>query len=353
MPHATTERSRPGPCRRRLPPSTREPAPTPRRYHRLPRGRRPARPQHRSNSPGEAWPNPQAAGFTERTDRDAHSPPRPDPCAPGLRDAHALLLAGDPRAAADRCARSRARAARAGVSGRQAAFGALRAEALLCLGELAEAEQQAEAAARATTPATFPGRWPTAALAEVLTETGRHDEAGRHLHRAAPEPSTRTADLPRYLRARGRHRLAVNRPRAALADFLRAGELARTGLFARLPWRIDAAEALLHLGRPHDAASLLDQQLTTPAGLGPRHRGTALRLRAATEEAARRPATLARAADALRAAGDRPELARALADLGTTLHTLGDTSAAQALLRRTHHLATTCGAGTPTAHPLW
>lgn len=294
-----------------------------------------------------------ATRFTEGMDRHTRTPPRPVAFAPGLRDAHALLLAGDPRGAADRCARSRTRAARAGARGRQAAFGALRAEALLCLGELGEAEQEAEAAVRAAAPGTFPGRWPTAVLAEVLTEMGRHDEADRHLHRAAPKPSTRSADLPRYLRARGRHHLAVHRPRAALGDFLLAGELAPTGLFARLPWRIDAAEALLHLGRPDDAACLLTEQLTAPTGLSPRHRGTALRLRAATEDPARRPATLARAANELRAAGDRPELARALADLGNTLHTLGDTSAAQALLRRTHHLATTCGATPPPARPLW
>ncbi|MDL5205491.1 hypothetical protein [Streptomyces sp. ALI-76-A] len=280
-------------------------------------------------------------------DRHAHTPPRPDTFATRLRVAHALLMAGDPRAAADRCARSRTRAARAGARGRQAAFGALRAEALLCLGELAAAEQEAGAAVRAAVPGASLGRWPAAVLAEVLTELGRHEEADRQLCRAAPEASTRTADLPRYLRARGRHRLAVRRPGAALADFLRSGELTYrqgNGPFARMPWRTDAAEALLHLGRPDEAAELIAEQLTGATAVGPRHRGIALRLRAATEEPARRPATLALAADELRAAGDRPELARTLADLGETLHALGDGLAARAVLRRAWHLAADCGA---------
>ncbi|MEV5103719.1 hypothetical protein ACFQ7G_09410 [Streptomyces massasporeus] len=280
-------------------------------------------------------------------DRHAQTLPRPDMFGARLRVAHALLMAGDPRAAADRCARSRTRAARAGARGRQASFGALRAEALLCLGELAEAEQEAEAAVRAAVPGASLGRWPAAVLAEVLTELGRHEEAERQLRRAAPGPFLRTADLPRYLRARGRHRLAVRRPGAALADFLRSGELTcrhEKGPFARMPWRTDAAEALLHLGRPDEAAELIAEQLAEDTALGPRHRGVALRLRAATEEPARRPATLALAADELRAAGDRPELARALADLGETLHALGDGLTARAVLRRAWHLAADCGA---------
>lgn len=286
-------------------------------------------------------------GFTGGMVRHAHTPPRPDAFATRLRDARALLLAGDPQAAADRCARSRTRAARAGARGRQAAFGALRAEALMCLGDLAAAEQEAEAAVRAAVPGASLGRWPAAVLAEVLTELGRYEEADRQLRRAAPGPLTRTADLPRYLRARGRHRLAVRRPGAALADFLRSGELTygqRRGLFTRMPWRTDAAEALLRLGRPDAAVELITEQLSGAAGLGPRHRGIALRLRAATEEPARRPATLALAADELRVAGDRPELARALADLGDSLNALGDGSAAEAVLRRAWDLAADCGA---------
>ncbi|MEV6173482.1 hypothetical protein AB0L99_35395 [Streptomyces sp. NPDC051954] len=273
-------------------------------------------------------------------------PPCSDPFEPRLRAVRTLLLAGHPHRAADHCAWLRTRAARTGAHRWQAAFGALRAEALLCLGDLAAAEREAATAVQVADGDTPLRLWPVAALAEALTELGHHDEADRRLRRAAPGPLPLTEDVLPYLRARSRHFLAVRCPEEALAGALRAGELTarqKGGLFAELPWRTDAAQALLHLGRPDRAAELIDAQLTE-ATLGPRHRGIALRLRAAVEAPARRPATLALAATELRTAGDRPEQARVLADMADALRALGDDSTSEAVLHRAWSLAAACGA---------
>lgn len=274
------------------------------------------------------------------------APPSPYPFGPRLRTARRLLLAGHPQQTADRCAGLRMRAARTGARRWQAAFGALRAEALLCLGDLAAAEREAAAAVHATDGDTPLRLWPAAVLAEALTELGCHDEAGRRLRRAAPGPLPLTEDALPYLRARSRRFLALRCPQEALADALRVGELTALqdgGLFVELPWRTDAAEALLQLGRPGRAAELIDAQLAE-ATLGPRPRGLALRLRAAVEDPARRPATLALAATELRTAGDRPEQARVLADLAAALRALGDDPTSEAVHHRAWSLAADCGA---------
>jgi hypothetical protein len=279
--------------------------------------------------------------------RHVPTPPCPaEPFESRLRTARRLLLTGHPHRTAERCARLRTRAAATGAHRWQAAFGALRAEALVCQGDLAAAEREAVTAVQATDRDTPLRLWPVAALVEALTELGHHDEADRRLRRAVPGPLPLTEDVLPYLRARSRHFLAVRCPREALADALHAGELAalqKGGLFTELPWRTDAAQALLQLGRPDRAAELIDAQLTE-ATLGPRPRGIALRLRAAGEAPAERPATLALAAVELRAAGDRPEQARVLADMADALRALGDDTTSEAVLQRAWGLAADCGA---------
>ncbi|WSQ06475.1 hypothetical protein OG604_01040 [Streptomyces sp. NBC_01231] len=178
-------------------------------------------------------------------DRHAHTTPRPDTFATGCESPTPCSW---PETRARRPTAARGRGPAPPGSGPLAdrpRSALLRAEALLCLGELAAAEQEAEAAVRAAVPGALLGRWPAAVLAEVLTELGRHEEAEGQLRRATPGPFTRTADLPRYLRARGRHRLAVRRPAAALDDFLRSGELTYrqgAGSFARMPWELVRGE---------------------------------------------------------------------------------------------------------------
>ncbi|XUL94532.1 helix-turn-helix transcriptional regulator (plasmid) [Streptomyces galilaeus] len=111
-----------------------------------------------------------------------------------------------------------------------------------------------------------------------------------------------------------------------------------------LPWRTDAAQALLGAGRPDRAADLIADQLAPAQSAGTRVRGVALRLSAATAQPRRRIELLTEAVDALRDCGDRLELARALADLGSALQMNGAGTRAGVINRRAWQLAADCGA---------
>jgi hypothetical protein len=256
-----------------------------------------------------------------------------------LHAVRVLLDAGLPHRAALWCAKLRPRAQSAVWA---AAFGALGAEALLQLGELAGAECEAGRALEAA--GGRPGGlylWPAAVRAEALIALGRWEEAAAGL--GAPVPQARWAAVP-WWRARGRLHLAAHRYQDALEVFRVTGRLALrhgAGRLPHLPWRGDVAEALLGLGRAGAARALLAEELALPA-LGPRHRAGALRLLAATDEAGRRPHTLACAIGELRRCGDRAELARAMADLARALDVLGDSCAA-GFGRRAGDLAAECG----------
>ncbi|MDX3804594.1 helix-turn-helix transcriptional regulator, partial [Streptomyces sp. AK04-3B] len=275
------------------------------------------------------------------------------PAGPATHDALAqalrtLIHTGRPRHAAAFARRLSAHATRRRAPGWHAVYAALQGEALLHLGDLAGAEQAAAAAARAVTGRG--GRFrlaPAAVQVMALTALGRYEEAARHLEPLTPDTAAPTVHTPALLRARGQYLLATHRPEAALDAFREAGRLAaRWGLDRprQHPWRTDAAEALLRTGRRHEAAALISEQLALPAARGARPHGVALRLRAATEPPRERARTLARAVAELRACGDRLELAKALADLGRALQTLGEGARAGALVRRAWTLAADCGA---------
>ncbi|MEU3838553.1 hypothetical protein AB0E88_00720 [Streptomyces sp. NPDC028635] len=293
--------------------------------------------------------------------RPAHSSRRPAPFRSELHTLEGLLHAGHPHRAAARSAALLRRAARQGCPGWTAEFGALRAEALLSLGDLTACEHQAAAALRAAGPLGSPRRVrPAAVLAEALTAQGRLAEAAHHLAQDAPDgdpadpsPARHLAPVLAYLRAQGRHHLAGHRHQDALAAFERLGGIARRHAPAGPSahgWRTGAAEALLGLGRPKRAGELLAELLAEPGPIAPRVHGAALRLYAETQLPAHRPATLGQAVALLRASGDRVELARAYADLGRALSLLDDPGAA-ALLRRAAHLAADCGAVDPCRSP--
>ncbi|MFD7033989.1 AAA family ATPase [Streptomyces sp. NPDC059917] len=232
--------------------------------------------------------------------------------------------------------------------GWQAALATVHAEALLRLGDLTGAEREATAALT-----HLSGRGglylfaPLAVLVQALTAKGDHAAAAQHLQATAPGELYSTVHALNYLRARGCHYLATHRPQAALGEFLDAGRLAvRWGLDRprSLPWRTDAAEAHLHLGQRTRAARLVAEQLAMPDAVGARVRGISLRASAATAEARHRPDLLTRAVQDLRDCGDRLELARALADLGSALCMSGEGPKAGALTRRARDLAAECGA---------
>ena len=118
---------------------------------------------------------------------------------------------------------------------------------------------------------------------------------------------------PHYLYARGEYHLATDRPDLALADFRACGEsmLAwgqdHPGV---VPWRVQAARALLALGRPARHLLIDQLELTTSRS---RTRGFALRVLAPLCDPAVRTRMLAESAEILEDRGDRFGLAHTLA----------------------------------------
>ncbi|MFI1647033.1 LuxR C-terminal-related transcriptional regulator [Streptomyces avidinii] len=241
------------------------------------------------------------------------------------------------------------RAARRGTTGWQAVFGGLLAEARMRLGDLTGAAETAEEVLLAAPPSGASVLLSAVAGTRVraLVAMGRLEEAGAVLARPVPAwPAAGVHGLA-HLRARGHYALATSRFHAALGDFLDIGRhMKRWGLDRPrvLPWRTDAAEALLRLGEAHQAERFLADQLTTRDAADPRVRGMTLRLRASLREPKERQAMLSRAVEELQRSGDRYELARTMADFGQVLREVGEPARAAMVERRAWHLAGECGA---------
>ncbi|MGW1506161.1 AAA family ATPase [Streptomyces mirabilis] len=260
-----------------------------------------------------------------------------------------LVHSEQPERAATWCRQRLEEAARCNAPTWQATFATLHAEALLRLGDLPGAEKYALLALEFLPQRSgnaFAGS-PTAHLIRACTGMGRHAAAAAQLEQPVPDTLFRSVHGLAYLRARGLHWLATGQLRAALADFLEVGRLARNWGMDRpavLAWRGDAAEALLQLGDQQRAEKLILQQLASPDARRSWVRGTSLRLRAAVQPSQARPSLLHQAVEELRKSGDRVELARALADLGQALQELGDVAKAGAFSRQAWGLAENCGA---------
>ncbi|MEU6826136.1 LuxR family transcriptional regulator [Streptomyces atriruber] len=265
-----------------------------------------------------------------------------------LREIRTLVHADHNDRALVWCQKLQAEADRERAPGWFAALGLLHAQALLRLGDPRGARR---AAATATEAVEDRGGLVLSALAAVeiaaYTATGEYDAAARHLELPLPDALFDSVHALDLLRARGHYYLATHHPTAALAEFLDAGRLARRwGLDhpRHLPWRTDAAGALLHLGERERAARLIAEQGDLPTGRDPRPQGAALRLRAALAPLAERPGLLTRALEELRRCGDRLEHAHALADLADALQLADEGNRAGILARRAWHLAADCGA---------
>jgi len=137
--------------------------------------------------------------------------------------------------------------------------------------------------------------------------------------------------------ARGCLRAAAGDHEAAIADLLRAGELAeRWGIRnpAMMPWRSDAALSLSARGADQQAARLCAEEVEAARSWGaPRAIGVALRAAGVVEGGEGGVALLWQAVDALRDASAPLELARALIDLGSALRRGGSRATARELLR--------------------
>jgi tetratricopeptide (TPR) repeat protein len=263
----------------------------------------------------------------------------------------ALLYAGCPDKALLWCDSLLSEAIRRNAPGWEIVFRCLRAKIALRKGDLSDAEDFARSAL-----CRLPGEGdvllvgaPLSVLVSAYTLMGRHHAAALLLERAVAEDLFDTFYGLGYLHARGQHYLATGKPHAALNDFLTVGRLAKDWGIDRpamLPWRGDAADALLSLGDAARADRLIGEQLALCGKVDSRIRGMSLRLRAAvTPELSYRRNLLEQAVDELQRAGDRVELARGLYDLGMADQTLGDQARGRLILRKAWRLAKESGAG--------
>ncbi|MFP3992338.1 BREX system ATP-binding domain-containing protein [Streptomyces sp. E11-3] len=260
-----------------------------------------------------------------------------------------LTCSAEPERALAWCQKLQEEAAGRGAPGWSSVFATLHAEVLLHLGDLRGAEEEALAAVDG-----LPERGgsafalaPTAALVRARTLRGKHTSAARLLDRPIRDELLHSVPGLAYLRARGLHSMASSQFHAALADFLDIGRLVKRWHLDRpalLPWRTDAADALIRIGEPQQAERLIAQQMASPDAQWPRVRGLCLRMRAAIAEPRQRATLLEQAVDELRRSGDRIETARALAALGQALQSLGESGRASTVTRRAWNLAHVCGA---------
>ncbi|GAB2586875.1 LuxR family transcriptional regulator [Streptomyces capparidis] len=197
----------------------------------------------------------------------------------------------------------------------KAVLHAVRAEAALRLGRVAEAEEQGRAALTELTPQAWgvAVAAPYATLISAATEDERFGEADRWLARPVPADALRTPLGLLYLAARARFHLATGHPHAAAEDLRWCGRMMaewRMDVAALVPWRLELAGVHLTLGDRGRAARLLEEQMAPERAVDDRTRGRALLALSGIVPPERGQALLAQAVKALEACGDRLALAR-------------------------------------------
>ncbi|MEV0387450.1 AAA family ATPase [Nonomuraea sp. NPDC050643] len=236
----------------------------------------------------------------------------------------------------------------------QALLMALQAFIQVRQGRMAEAEESAREALTLV-PARGWGVFvglPLTAMLLATTAMGKYEETSRYLRVAVPDVMFRSIFGLHYLQARGRYYLATERHHAALADFQTCGKLMATwelDLPTVVPWRTDAAQALIALGKMHEARDLVYEQLMRPRLEYCNIRGVSLRILAVTRAPAERLPLLRESKETLQRNGDRYELTLTVAELARAHRELGDEAKAQELLTRAHRLAVECGIAPPVA----
>ncbi len=225
---------------------------------------------------------------------------------------------------------------------------AVRGEAALRLGDLDGAEEHAGHALAGLDRASWGVALglPLSVAVLAAVRKGRYTAAADLLSGPVPREMSRTRYGLHHLHARGHHLLATGRPRSALEDFQRCGELmAAWGIDVPgvVPWRTSAAEAHRMLGDTDAAAELAAAQLPL-TGAYPAERGHALRLSAASVPPERRLPLLSEALELLESSGDQYEAIRVLMDLGEVWHRLGEHKRARTRLRRARRMAELHGA---------
>ncbi|MEU9477998.1 AAA family ATPase [Streptomyces sp. NPDC048191] len=264
----------------------------------------------------------------------------------------AIAHADRPAMAAEACDALLECSVERGATTWRALLGSIRAEIALLQGDVTTASRGALAALGilgAQSWGVLIGLPLSTAIA-ALTAMGSYAEAEELLGHDVPEPMFRTVFGIQYLRARGHHYLATDRPFAALNDFETCGRLLREGnpsLQKGIPWRSDLALANLRIGKARTAREWAEKQLQLPGGHSSRARAMALRLLAATCKPHRRASLLRESIDLLKACGDRYALAQAYADLSAAHYELGEYARARLVARQAAGEAEACRIESP------
>ncbi|MFD2767500.1 helix-turn-helix transcriptional regulator [Micromonospora eburnea] len=188
---------------------------------------------------------------------------------------------------------------------------------------------------------------PLATLIQAATMTGDHETAGAYVKTPVPQEMFKTRFGLRYLCARGLHLAASGRLHAALSDLLTCGSLAAEwgmDVPSFIPWRTAAAEVYLKLGDRERGRKMAEAQLIRVNKGQLRTRGISLRAMATTGELRGRLHLLRESVDLLHSAGDRYELATALAELHRAHRAMGERQRANAVFQQALRLATECRA---------
>ncbi len=173
---------------------------------------------------------------------------------------------------------------------------------------------------------------PLSTLLQAATSSGDLSAAARWLDQPIPESMFQSTFGLAYLHARGSYYLGTGRPKAALSDFYACGNLMVSwGIDtpAYVPWRAEAAQAWLLIGRPGTAQELINDQLHILGDQPSRARGLTLWLQAAITADRQHLALLTEAVSILATTGDRLSYARAVHDLERAQRQLGDGLAAR------------------------
>lgn len=188
-----------------------------------------------------------------------------------------------------------------------------------------------------------------AMLTDALVKLGRTDEAEQLLVEHGLNGRLNrhwTNDFTALVR--GRLRMAQGRVREGLADFLHAGDRARTRRMAGpavLPWRSEAALAHAALGEKQQALALAEEEVSLAQAWGvPEFRGIALRVLGVVQGGSAGIDLLSEAIGLLEPSTARYSYAQALADCGALTRQNGGSSSARGLLRQAVSVAQQCGA---------
>ncbi|MFR9797759.1 AAA family ATPase [Streptomyces sp. MS06] len=248
----------------------------------------------------------------------------------------ALIYAGRADLAAPWCDSLRQQAQECGATTWQAVLTALRADAHLRQGNLAEAGAQARTALDLMPMQS----WGVVAGLPLSIALLSDIAVGRQTSlpdRAVPPAMFETVFGMRYLHARGHHHLAHGRILAAVNDFQRCGDLMQQhgmDLPIMAPWRSGLAQAHLRMNQTQTAREFVEEELRRPGADNPRVRGHALRLLAEASQVKLRSSLLRKAVDALQESGDRLELSRALDELSQVHHEQGQYRRARVVARQ-------------------